>query len=294
MILVTGGTGFVGQAVVRVLTQRGHKVRVLARHTDSPTSRLLHHETGCELAAGSVTNPASLVSALEGIDAVIHLVGIIFEQGTQTFERIHARGTENIVAACQASGVNRLLHMSASGTREHAVSAYHRTKWKGECAVLRSGLQTTIFRPAVIYGPGDGFCSVLVRQMTPPLRWLTGGLVPMIGDGSTLMQPVHVDEVADAFAKALEVPASIGQTYELGGPPLPYRQLLLTLAAREGVRIHPVDVPRELAYAGAGLIEILSPWKIPTPGHVAMLEEDQRADTTPARRDLGFAPRAFA
>lgn len=293
MILITGGTGFVGRAVVRELACRGRKVRVLARHTDSETAKTLQRDTGCELAAGSVTEPASLAPALQGITGVIHLVGIIMERGTQTFERIHAQGTRNVVAACEAAGVRRLVHMSASGTREHAVSAYHKTKWQGECAVRGSRLDWTIFRPAIIHGPGDGFCSLLVRQMTPPLRWLTGGIVPMIGDGSVLVQPVPVDDVAAAFAQSLEQPASIGRTYELGGPPITYRELLFTLAERAGVRIHPLAVPRELAYLGAGLVEILSPWKIPTPGHVAMLEEDQRADTSPAERDLGFRPQTF-
>jgi len=293
MILVTGGTGFVGRAVVRELARRGQEVRVLARRTDSESAKTLRHEAGCELAAGSVMDPASLAPALHGVDAVIHLVGIIFEQGEQTFERIHAQGTRNVVAACEAAGVKRLVHMSASGTRENAVSAYHKTKWQGECTVRGSRLDWTIFRPAVIYGPGDGFCSLLVRQMTAPLRWLTGGIVPMIGDGSVLVQPVQVDEVAAAFVQSLGQPASIGRTYELGGPPIAYRELLSALAGHAGVRIHPLAVPRELAYLGAWLVDILSPWKIPTPGHVAMLEEDQRADTSPAERDLGFRPARF-
>jgi len=293
MILVTGGTGFVGRAIVRELARLGHPVRVVARRPDSPPARALQRDTGCQLVAGSVNDRPSLAKALEGVEAVIHLVGIIFERGTQTFSRVHAEGTGNVVAACQASGVRRLVHMSASGTREHAVAPYHRTKWEGECAVRASGLEWTIFRPAIIYGPGNGFCSILVRQMTPPIRWITGGLMPMIGDGSVLMQPVHVDEVAAAFVRSLTVSASIGQTYELGGPPIPYQRLLRDLAASQKVRIHPLAVPREFAYAGAGLIEVLSPWKIPTPGHVAMLEEDQRADTSPAQRDLGFHPLPF-
>lgn len=294
MILVTGGTGFVGRAIVRELVRLNFPTRVLARRTDSAPARALQRTTECHLVAGSVNDPASLTAALEDVDAVIHLVGIIFEKGVQTFSRVHAEGTRNVVAACQVSGVTRLIHMSASGTREHAVAPYHRTKWEGECAVRASGLEWTIFRPAIIYGPGNGFCSILVRQMTPPVRWITGGVMPMIGDGSVLMQPVHVDEVAAAFVRSLTAPASIGQTYELGGPPISYQQLLMELAASHHVRIHPVAVPREFAYAGAGLIEVLSPWKIPTPGHVAMLEEDQRADTSPARRDLGFHPLPFA
>lgn len=294
MILVTGGTGFVGRSVVRALCRAGKPVRVLVRRADAAVARALRAETGCTIVAGSVTDPGSLGAAMEQVTEVVHLVGIIMERGNQTFARIHDEGTGHVVAACRAAGVRRLVHMSASGTRAHAVSPYHRTKWRGECAVRGSGLDWTIFRPAVIYGPGDGFCSVLRLPMIPPLRWLTWGFVPMIGDGSTLMQPVHVEEVAAAMVRSLDVPAAVGKTYELGGVSLPFRTLLLRLAEEAGVRIHPVAVPEEFAYGGAACIEALSPWKIPTPGHVAMLLEDQRADTTPAEHDLGFRPRVFA
>jgi NADH dehydrogenase len=293
-VLVTGGTGFVGRAVVHELARRGHKVRVLARHIHTAPARALAEGTGCRLVPGSILDPTSLTSACAGTDAVIHLTGIIRETADQTFARIHAEGTRRVVEACRAVGVLRLLHMSASGTRPHAVSAYHRTKWQGECAVRKSGLLWTIFRPAVIYGPGDGFCRLLALPMIPPLRWLTAGIVPMIGDGSTLVQPVRVDEVAAAFAQALDLPSTALTTFELGGPPIPFRVLLETLAAAHRVRIHPLPVPREFAYAAAALVEILSPWKMPTPDHVAMLEEDQQADSTPARQLLGFQPRPFA
>jgi NADH dehydrogenase len=293
-VLVTGGTGFVGRAVVHELARRGHSVRVLARHIHTAPARTLAERTGCSLVPGSILDPAALAAACAGTDAVIHLTGIIRETADQTFARIHAEGPRRIVDACRAAGVPRLLHMSASGTRPHAISAYHRTKWQGECAVRESGLNWTIFRPAVIYGPGDGFCRLLALPMIPPLRWLTAGIVPMIGDGSTLVQPVRVDEVAAAFAQALNLPPTALTTFELGGPPIPFRLLLETLAAAHRVRIHPLPLPREFAYAGAALVELLSPWKIPTPGHVAMLEEDQRADTTPARLALGFHPRSFA
>jgi NADH dehydrogenase len=294
MILVTGGTGFVGSAIVRRLAADGHRPRVLVRRPATTAARRLQEETGCTLHAGSVTDPASLPAALEGVRAVIHLVGIIFESGAQTFDRVHAAGTRHVADACRTAGISRLVHMSASGTRAHAIAPYHRSKWDGECAVRESGLDWTIFRPAIIYGPGNGFTSILVRQMTPPWRWLTAGVMPMIGDGTALMQPVHVREVADAFVRSLDTPAAIRKTYELGGRAIPYRDLLQTLARQEGVRIHPLPLPRELAYAGAALIEVVSPWKIPTPGHVAMLEEDQNADTGPAQHDLAFAPLPFA
>lgn len=294
MILVTGGTGFVGRAVVRELVRQGLSVRVLARQPERPSARQLVRETGCACWAGDILDPRSLDAALKGVEAVIHLVGIIRESGRQTFMRVHGEGTHHVVEACRRAGVSRLVHMSASGTRPYAPAPYHRGKWAGECAVRASGLDWTIFRPAVIYGPGDGFCRLLALPMRPPLRWLSGGMVPMVGEGTTRVQPVRVEEVAEMFVRALQHPVAIGGTYELGGVPISFRQLLLELGAAYGVRVYPVPVPREMVYAAAWLVEVLSPWKIPTPGHVMMLEEDQQADTSPAQRDLGFAPLSFA
>ena len=150
----------------------------------------------------------------EGCSAAIHLVGIVKEVPAAgvTFDRAHRLATERVVATCQALGVSRLVHMSALGARAGASTPYQRTKAHGEAIVRDSGLAWTIFRPSVIFGPGDGFTTTLARS----LRRFP--VFPIFGDGSYRLQPISVAEVADAFVAALGEPRSEGQIVELGGP----------------------------------------------------------------------------
>src|SRR5262245_20682399 len=211
LVFVTGGTGFVGRAVVAALLAHGHRVRSLVRPgSEGRTSR----RDGVEPVAGDVTRPEGLADAVGGADAVVHLVGIIREFPGRgiTFERLHTRATENVLAAARQAGGGRFLHMSALGTGPHARSRYHQTKWAAEEAVRTSGLRWTIFRPSIIFGPGDGFVSLiagLVRRLP---------IVPVIGDGRTRFQPVAVTDVGEAFARALDRPGTAGQTFDVGGP----------------------------------------------------------------------------
>lgn len=163
-VFVTGGTGFVGQEIVRQLYAAGHQARLLVRNRISPVVTEIAAQYPVEILEGNVLNATSLPRAMHGSDAVIHLVGIISEIGEQTFESVHTRATENVIRACVIAGVKRLVHMSALGTRDDAVARYHRTKWAAEQAVSESVLHWTIFRPSLIYGPEDQFVNVFARM----------------------------------------------------------------------------------------------------------------------------------
>ncbi len=211
IVFLTGGTGFVGRAVAGALVRHGHRVRCLVRPGSDPR---LPREAGVEPVSGDVTSPSGLAGAARGVDAVVHLVGIVREHPARgvTFERLHTQATEHVLAAAREAGARRILHMSALGTRHDARSRYHRTKWAAEQAVRGGGLDWTIFRPSVIFGPGDGFVTLLARLV----RWFP--VVPVIGDGQNRFQPVAVADVAEGFARALEQPAAAGQAFEVGGP----------------------------------------------------------------------------
>ena len=209
-VLVTGGTGFVGTHVVNRLLQRGHEVAVLAR---DPAKTRNRYNRPVEAVAGDVLDPASFASAASGREALVHLVGIIHEKGRQTFDRMHREAAANAVAAAGSAGALRLLHMSAVGSSEDSPSEYGRSKAAGEKAVRASGLDWTIFRPSIIFGPGDGFVSLLA-----PIVRYNPGFIPVIGPGTTRFQPVSVYDVARLFSDALEKPETSGQTYEIGGP----------------------------------------------------------------------------
>jgi len=209
-VLVTGGTGFVGTHLVNALVRRRHSVAVLARDPESTFNRYNHP---VEAVAGNVLDPASVEAAAAGREAVIHLVGIIHEKGEQTFDRMHRVAAENVVRAMQRVGPRRLLHMSAMGVGPDAPSAYGRTKAAGEDAVRASGLDWTIFRPSIVFGPGDGFFSLLA-----PIVRHNPLFIPVIGSGRTRFQPVSVYDVARVFADALEKRDTLGRTFEVGGP----------------------------------------------------------------------------
>jgi len=234
-LLVTGGTGFVGTHLVNALVRRGHEVAVLARRADHARNR---YNRPVEPRRGDVLDAASLPAAIAGRDAVIHLVGIIHEKGNQTFDRMHREAVENVVAAMSASGVRRLLHMSAVGAAEDSPSEYGRTKAAGERVVRQSGLDWTIFRPSIVFGPGDGFVSLLA-----PIVDKNPVFIPVIGKGRTRFQPVSVYDVARVFGDALENPNTVGKTFELGGPDIftldeIYREIATVLGKRRKPLLH--------------------------------------------------------
>ena len=234
-ILVTGGTGFVGTHLVNALLRRGHSVAVLARRPEDARNRF---NRPVERIHGDVLHPPSLAPAFAGRDAVIHLVGIIHEKDGLTFDRIHREGPENVVAAARAANVPRLLHMSAMGASHDSPSEYGRTKAAGERAVKESGLDWTVFRPSIIFGPGDGFVSLLA-----PIVKHNPLFIPVIGRGETRFQPVSVYDVARVFGDALERPETVGRTFEVGGPDVLtlneiYREIATVLGKRKKPLIH--------------------------------------------------------
>src|SRR5262249_8306847 len=189
-----------------------------------------------EARTGDVRDVDSLAAAAAGRDAVIHLVGIIHEEGDQTFDRIHREAAENVVAAMKSAGVRRLLHMSAMGSSLDAPSEYGRTKAAGERAVRESGQDWTIFRPSIIFGPGDGFVSLLA-----PIVRGNPGFIPVIGDGTTRFMPVSVYDVARVFADALEKPETVRAAYEVGGPEtLTLNEIYREIAAAVGKPSKPL------------------------------------------------------
>ncbi|OGU01010.1 MAG: NAD-dependent dehydratase [Geobacteraceae bacterium GWC2_48_7] len=223
-IFIAGGTGFVGSHLIKELQQRGHQLRLLTHRRKGALS-------GIEQVEGDVTRLESFEQGVNGCDAVINLVGIIREFPSRgiTFERLHVQATKNVVAAAVKSGAKRYLQMSALGTRPDAVSDYHRTKYNAEELVRGSGLEWTIFRPSLIYGPKDAFTNMLADQLR------LAPVMPVIGNGLYRLQPIHADDVALCFAKALEMPETVGKSYELcGNDRLSYLELLDAVAAAMG------------------------------------------------------------
>lgn len=285
-VLVTGGSGFVGREIVRQLVAAGHAVRVLARGTKPAVN-------GVETVTGSVLVPESLPAACTGCEAVIHLVGIISEVGEQTFERVHAEGTRHLLAAAARAGIRRHVQMSALGTRPEAASRYHRSKWEAEQAVRASGLDWTILRPSLVYGPGDGFVNLFVGMS----RW--SPVLPVIGPGTSPVQPVAVADVAHCFVGALAEPRSTGQTLDVCGPDrLSFNAVLDEILAATGRRRAKLHLPLPLARLQAKFIEFICPRLLGQAPplnreQIVMLGEDNVGDPRPAGELFRFTPAAL-
>ena len=264
-IFVSGGTGFVGKHLCRVLLARGHSLKVLVhRRVGTPEHNVVQVE-------GDVTSPESVLSAMAGCDAAINLVGIIreFPDRGVTFQKLHVQATATVVDMAVKAGISRYLHMSALGVRPEAVSAYHRSKYAAEEHVRRSPLNATIFRPSVIFGPEDGF----INQLAPLVRLLPA--VPVIGNGRYRLQPIHVDDVARCFAMALENPETIGQTYALCGPDrVSYNELLDLVGAVLGKkRVRKVHAPLGLMQFFVPLLQNIPSFPLTVDQLTMLLEE---------------------
>jgi uncharacterized protein YbjT (DUF2867 family) len=287
-VFLTGATGFVGHAVIRALRAHGYAVRCLVRRGSELDLRGLE---AIERVEGDVLSPAALERDMEGCDTVVHLVGIIREEPAtlSTFERIHTQGTINVLEAAATTGVRRYVHMSALGVRPGARARYHRSKWAAEEAVRASPIPWTIFRPSIIYGRGDRFVNILAGLIR---RY---PVVPVIGSGQQRLQPVPVEHVAEAFARAVELPASVKHTYDVGGPDAVTMVQLLDLigAALGRSRVRKAHAPIGLVRPMARLLHRLPGFPL-TPDQLLMLEEDNVCDPQPFYPTFGLSPLPLA
>ncbi len=281
-VAVTGATGFVGRHLVDHLLRRGHRVRALARRPGTARSLAAR---GVQVLPGDLADRAALAALLERVEAVVHLVGIIAEWGAATFTAVHVEGTRRLLAAATAAGVRRFVHMSAVGARpEPGATRYHRTKWQAEELVRSSGVAAAIFRPSMINGPEN----VPIRTLARVHRWAP--VVPVFGDGRSLTQPVWIEDVAVAFALAVER-AQLDGTYELGGPEqLSFDEFVRAIGRASG---HPrplIHVPLALARLGARLCDPLGPAAPITSDQLQMLVEGSATPQNAIESVFGIKP----
>ena len=263
-VLVTGGTGFIGPHVVHTLRASDTPVRALVRDAAN-AGRLT--SWGVELATGDVTDPASLRAACEGIDAVIHLVAIIKGRPAD-FERVMSQGTRNVVATAQEAGVRRFVLASALGLDEQTKDAvpYFTAKWEMERAVRESGLEHVIFRPSFVFGRDGGVLPTFIRlaRLAP--------ITPIIGPGTSRLQPIWIEDLAEYYARAITEPAAANRTFDLGGPEaLSWNEFWERLKRVLGVRRPSVHVPFGAMRVQATLTERL-PGAPVTRDQLTMLE----------------------
>jgi NADH dehydrogenase len=277
MILVAGGSGFIGRAVVRRLVGAGQDVAVMTAHAQRSSEAI--RGLGATPVRGDVQDEASLPEAVRGMDAVVQALTFPtfpVEKKSRgfTFEEFDHLGTERLARAAADAGVGRFAYASGSGAAPDATKVWYRAKWGGEQAIKRSGIPATIIRPSWIYGPEDRSLNRFVTFH----RWLP--LVPVVGDGRQRLQPVFIDDVAEAFAQAVAPDGPIG-TFEIGGPDvLTMNEVLRTMMRLRGRTKPLVHVPAVVPKAAGLLLQYL-----PSPplssGAVDFLTGDAVADTGP-------------
>jgi uncharacterized protein YbjT (DUF2867 family) len=250
-ILVTGGTGFVGPAIVRALVDAGHTVRTLERETGRSAGL-----PSQEAVQGDVTDAASLERATEGQDVVVHLVALL-SGPPEEFQRVMEQGTRDLVAAAKNAGVQRFVLMSALGTDERTkdLVPYYHAKWEMEQTVESSGLEHVIFRPSFIFGPGGGALQQFARiaKLAP--------VTPIVGPGTQRIQPIWIEDVGAYFAAGVEEPAATNRTFELGGPDtVTWNEFWSRLKSALGIRRPAIHLPFGLMRAQAVVLE-----KLPKP-----------------------------
>ena len=253
-VVVFGGSGFIGSHLVARLAGEGTRVIVPTRRAES--AKHLIFLPLVEVVEADIYDDAAVRTLVAGKDAAINLVGLLHSRrGTPygpEFKRAHVELPRRIVAACAAHGVKRYLHMSALGADSNGPSMYQRSKADGEIAArAEPSVAATIFRPSVVFGPGDKFLNVFARMQ----RFLP--VVPLACAG-TSFQPVYVCDVAEAFTHALRDPKTMHLKYELGGPNIYTLAELVKLAGRYAGCERPViELPPAVAYPLAALLELL-------------------------------------
>ena len=294
-LFVTGGSGFVGSAVLDELVSRGYSAHALV--SKKPIA-----DRGGKVTSftSDLFDAAALDHAIAGCDAAIHLVGIIREKPSarMTFDRIHNQGTRAVVDAARRAGLKRYVHMSALGARPHADSEYHKSKWEGEESVRASGLNWTIFRPSMIHGPHGEFMKMEAawakKQQMPFLfmPYFGSGLLGLGGSGK--IQPIYVGDIARAFVDSIEKPATVRQTYDLVGPDVMDWPTMHKMVASVLTGKNRATMPIPAWYAKAIANIAPAAWLPFNRAQVIMSQEDNVADIAPAEIAFGWKPRSFA
>lgn len=253
LVTVFGGSGFVGRHLVRALAKRGYRVRVAVRRPDlAQFLQPIGNVGQIHAIQSNLRFPQSVARAVDGADAVVNLVGILAEDGKQTFDSVQADGARAVAEAAAAAGIARFVQMSAIGADAGSESAYARSKAAGEAAALAAIPTSVITRPSIVFGPEDSFFNrfATLARVSP--------VMPLVGGGETRFQPVFVGDVAEAIALAVDGKARSGAVYELGGPQVrTFKELIAYVLEVTGRKRLMVPMPFSVARVQAGVLEAL-------------------------------------
>ncbi|PIV65761.1 MAG: hypothetical protein COS10_09775 [Nitrospirae bacterium CG01_land_8_20_14_3_00_44_22] len=285
MIFIAGASGFVGGHLIDALLKSGYKLRCLAR---SEKAEKALRGKGIEVVSGDITIPETIKGALDGVDFVIHLVGIIEEKGSATFLKVHVEGTRSLIAEAKRAGVKHFFYQSALGADKSSFSGYLRTKAEAEEIVEASGIHWTIFRPSLIIGKWDGFTKRLKNLIK------RAPVIPIPGDGKSRLQPIYINDWVKCMLRALASPESFKGIFEIAGQQqLTYNEIVKELADVMKSKKTITHIPMGLMKLGALLAEKTIPFLPVSSGQLRLLEIDNICDIHSVERNFGFKPAKY-
>lgn len=291
MILITGATGYIGRHLVARLVSLGERPRCLVRDRQRATKVL--PEDKVELVQGDTTIADTLGAAVSGIDTIIHasfLTADRKESPGNRYEETNIQGTANLINAAKAAGVKRMMEISGLGTKADKPGSYMQGRYLAEKMLIDSGLHWTIIRPSVLFGKDAPFIKGLVELIR------TAPVVPLIGGGKTMFQPIYVEDVVTVIVKVLEEPQRTnGKIYTIGGPEqYSFKQVFDLLLKAMHTRRPKVYAPTPLVGVGAAVMEAVLPQPPLTKAAMALFSFDNVTDLNGVERDFGFVPLSFA
>jgi uncharacterized protein YbjT (DUF2867 family) len=290
MILITGATGYIGQHLVRRLIEQGERPRCLVR--DPQKAARLFPLDQIEVARGDTTQPATLAGAVSGVETIVHAAFMTADRkespGNQ-YETTNVQGTANLIQAAKGAGVRRMIEISGLGTRPDKPGSYMQGRYLAEKMVKESSLDWTIIQPSVLFGKDAPF----IKGLTDLVR--TSPVVPLIGGGKVMFQPIYVEDVVSVILRVLAEPERTRQrTFTIGGPEyLSFTQIIDALLHTMHKARFKAPAPRSLVGVGAAVMEAVLPRPPLTKAAMTLFSFDNTTDLNSVEREFGFTPMSF-
>jgi NADH dehydrogenase len=290
MILITGATGYIGRHLVARLVAQGERPRCLVRDI-SRAKRILPADK-VELVEGATTSPDSLGAAVQGVDTIVHAAFLTADRKQSTgneYEKTNVQGTASLIKVAKKAGVKRIIEIGGLGTKPDKPGSYMQGRYLAEKILKESGLDWTIIQPSVLFGKNAPFIKGLVDLIR------TSPVVPLIGGGKTMFQPIYVEDVVTVLIKVLEDPTgTTNRTYTIGGPVYySFTQIIDVLLKTMHKQRIKVPAPTTLVGVGAAVMEAILPKPPITKAAMTLFSFDNITDLKSVQRDFGFTPMSF-
>lgn len=290
MLLITGATGYIGRHLISRLADQGERPRCLVRNISRATSILPADKV--ELVQGDTTQPVSLAAAVQGVDTIVHAAFITADQkqsAGNSYEKTNVEGTANLIKAAKNAGVKRIIEISGLGTKPDKPGSYMQGRYLAEKMLKDSGLEWTIIQPSVLFGKDAPFIKGLSELIS------SAPVVPLIGGGKVLFQPIYVEDVVTVIMKTLEDPAgTTGKTFIIGGPEYySFTQVVDELLRTMRKTRIKAPAPTVLVGVGAAVMEAVLPKPPLTRAAMTLFSFNNTTDLNSVERDFGFSPTSF-